>query len=57
MEELLKVALSVRYVPRLYNGGQLPLEESLETAGRRIGGGFEMAASLGVSEWIELVGE
>jgi hypothetical protein len=34
---------------RLYNEGQPPLEESLETAARRGGGWCEMAASLGVS--------
>jgi hypothetical protein len=38
MKELLEVVFSVRSVPRLYNEGQLPLEESLETAMRRVGG-------------------
>jgi hypothetical protein len=36
-------------MPRIYNEGQLPLEESLERAMRRVGGWREMAASLGVS--------
>jgi hypothetical protein len=40
----------MRSEPRLYNEGQLPLEESLETAVRRVGGWCEMAASLVVSE-------
>jgi hypothetical protein len=55
-EELLEAVFSVRSVPGLYNDGQLLLEESLETAMRRIGGWCEMAASLVVSE-VELVGE
>jgi hypothetical protein len=37
---------SVRSVPRLYAGDQLPLRQSLETAVRRVGGWCEMAASL-----------
>jgi hypothetical protein len=51
IEELLEALLSVRSVPKLYNEGQLPLEESLETAVRRVGGWCEMAASLRVS-WL-----
>jgi hypothetical protein len=31
IEELFETVFSVRSVPRLYNEGQLPLEESLET--------------------------
>jgi hypothetical protein len=54
IEELLEALLSVRSVLRLYNEGQLPLEESFERAVRRVGGWCEMAASLGVSQ---LVGE
>jgi hypothetical protein len=48
-EELLEAVVSVRSVPRLYNEGELPLEESLEMEMRRVGGWCEMAASLGVS--------
>jgi PIN domain nuclease of toxin-antitoxin system len=48
-EELLEAVFSVWSVSGLYNEGQLPLEESLETAVRRAGGWCEMAASLGVS--------
>jgi hypothetical protein len=36
----------MRSVPRLYNVDRLQLRDSLETAGRRVGGWFEMAASL-----------
>jgi hypothetical protein len=54
-EELLEVVLSVRSVTRLYNEGQLSLEERLKTAVRRVGGWCEMAASLGFSGWNELV--
>jgi hypothetical protein len=32
IEELLEEVFSVRSVPRAYNEGQLPLEESLEKA-------------------------
>jgi hypothetical protein len=39
----------VEAVIRLYNDGQLPLEKSLETAVRRVGGWCETGASLGVS--------
>jgi hypothetical protein len=46
IKELLEAVLSVRCVPRLYNEGQLPLEESLKTAVRRVRGWCEMAASL-----------
>jgi hypothetical protein len=49
IEELLKAVFSVRSVPMIYNGGQLPSEESLETAVTRAGGWCEMAVSLGVS--------
>jgi hypothetical protein len=38
IEELLEVMFSLRFVPRLYDEGQLPLQRSLETAARRIGG-------------------
>jgi hypothetical protein len=50
-EELLRTVFSVRSVPKLYNEGQLPLEKSLETAVRRVGGWYEMAAKLEASEW------
>jgi hypothetical protein len=43
------MVFSVRSFPRLYNKDQVPLEESLETAVRRVGGLCDMAASLGVS--------
>jgi hypothetical protein len=49
IEELLEVVFSAQSVTRLYNEGQVPLEESLETAVRRVGGWCEMAASLGIS--------
>jgi hypothetical protein len=49
-EELLEAMVSVWSVPRLYIKGQLPLEESLETAVRRVGGWRDMTTSLGVSE-------
>jgi hypothetical protein len=49
IEELVEAVVSVRSVPRLYNEDQLPLDESLETAVRRIGGWCEMAASPEVS--------
>jgi hypothetical protein len=48
-EELLEAVFYVRSVPRLYNEGQMPLEEGLETAVRRVGGWCQMAVSLGVS--------
>jgi hypothetical protein len=44
-----EVVFYVRSVLRPYNEGQLQLEESLETAVRRVGGWCEMATSLGVS--------
>jgi hypothetical protein len=47
--ELLGEVFSVWSMLRLYNKGQLPLEESPETAVRRPGGWCEMAASLGIS--------
>jgi hypothetical protein len=31
IEELLRAVVSVRSVPRLYNEGQLPLDQSLES--------------------------
>jgi hypothetical protein len=37
VEEMLEAMFSVRSVPRLYNEVQLSLEESLETAVRRVG--------------------
>jgi hypothetical protein len=37
MGKLLEAMFSVRSVPRLYNEGKLPSEESLETAVRRVG--------------------
>jgi hypothetical protein len=51
IEELLEAVFSVRSVPTLYiyNEDQLPLEKSLETAARSLGGRCEMAAGLGVS--------
>jgi hypothetical protein len=49
MEELLRLTFSVQSTPRLYNEGQLPLEESLEMAVIRVVGWCEMAANLGVS--------
>jgi hypothetical protein len=49
-EELLEAVFSVRSVPRLFNEGQLPLEESLETAVKRVGGWCKMAATLVVSQ-------
>jgi hypothetical protein len=55
VEELLEAVFSVRSVTYLYNEGQLPLEESLETALRRVWGWYDMAASLGVSG-VESVG-
>jgi hypothetical protein len=51
IEELLEAVFFVWSVPRIYNEGQMPLEESLETAVRRIGGWHVMAASLGISTW------
>jgi hypothetical protein len=45
-EELLSAVFSVRSVLRLYNEDQLPLEESPETAVRRVGGWCETAACL-----------
>jgi hypothetical protein len=53
IEEMLEMLFSVWSMPRLYNEDQLPVEESLETAVRRVGGWCEMAGSLGMSgvEW------
>jgi hypothetical protein len=48
-EELLEVVSCVRSMPRLYNEGQLPLEESFDTTVKRVGGWCGMASSLGVS--------
>jgi hypothetical protein len=53
---LLGEMFSVRFVPRLYNEEQLRLQESLETAVRRVGGWCETATSLGV-EWSWLMSE
>jgi hypothetical protein len=39
----------VRSVPTIYNEDQLPLEENLGTAVRKVGDWCEVAASLGVS--------
>jgi hypothetical protein len=36
----------MQFMPRLYNEGQLPLEECLEMAVRRVGDWYEMATSL-----------
>jgi hypothetical protein len=44
-----EAVFSVQSMPRLYNEGQLPLEESLETTAKRVGGWCEMASSLGVT--------
>jgi hypothetical protein len=49
VEEMLEAVFSVRYVPRLYNEVQLPLDESLEPEVRRVGGWCEMATRLVVS--------
>jgi hypothetical protein len=49
IEEPLEALISVRSMPRLYNEGQLPLEESLEMTVERVGGWCGMASSLGVS--------
>jgi hypothetical protein len=51
IEELLESVLTVWSVPRLYNEEQLPLEKSIETALKRVGGWCETAASLGVSQF------
>jgi hypothetical protein len=45
-EELLEAVFCVWSVPRLYNEGQPPLEESLEMTVKRAGGWCEMTASL-----------
>jgi hypothetical protein len=55
IEELSEEEFSVRSVPRLYNEGRLPLEESPETIVRRVGDWCQMTASLGVSR-VERVG-
>jgi hypothetical protein len=47
--KLMEAVYSVQSVPKLYTDGQLPLEESLETAVRRTGDWCDMAASLAVS--------
>jgi hypothetical protein len=49
--ELLEEVFSVWSVPRIYNEEQLQLQESLETAVRRVGGWCEMAASLELVSW------
>jgi hypothetical protein len=48
IEELLEAVFFVWSVPRLHNEGQLPSEESLETAVRRVGSWRVAAASLGI---------
>jgi hypothetical protein len=47
IDELLEELFPVRSVPILYN--ELPLQDSLQTAVRRIRSWCQMAASLGVS--------
>jgi hypothetical protein len=49
-EELLEAMFSVWSVPRVYKEAHLRLQDSLETAMRRVGGRYELAASLGVSQ-------
>jgi hypothetical protein len=49
IEKLLEEVFSVWSVQKLYTEAQLPLEESLEMAVRRVEGWCEMATSLGVS--------
>jgi hypothetical protein len=39
IKELLEAVFSVRFVPRLYNKRELPLQKSIETALSRVGGG------------------
>jgi hypothetical protein len=48
-KEVVEEVFSVWSMLRLYNEDQLPSEECLETAVRRVGGWCETAASLGVS--------
>jgi hypothetical protein len=50
--ELLEAVFSVRPVPSLDNEEQLRLRESLEMTVRRVGVWCEMAASLGVGQWV-----
>jgi hypothetical protein len=50
IEKLLEAVFFMQPVPRLYNEGQLPLEESLKMAMRSIRGWCEIGASLGVSQ-------
>jgi hypothetical protein len=57
IQELLEAKFSVWSVPTLYNGVHLPLEESLETAERRVGGWCQLAASRELVDWSELLGE
>jgi hypothetical protein len=45
IEELLEAMFPVRSIPRLYNGVQLPLEESNETSVRRVGNSCERVSS------------
>jgi hypothetical protein len=42
----MEAMFSVRFVPRLYNEDRLPLRDSPDTAGRRVGDWCEMAANL-----------
>jgi hypothetical protein len=46
IHELLEAVFSVRSVPRSYKEGQLPLQQSFQTAVKRVRGRCEMAASL-----------
>jgi hypothetical protein len=66
IEKSLEAVFYVGSVPMLNNEDQLPsedrnitltLEEILETAARTVGILCETAASLGISQWSELVGE
>jgi hypothetical protein len=50
MEGLFRVVFLAWSMPRLYNEGHLPLEESLEMAVRRVGGWCEMVTNLRGSE-------
>jgi hypothetical protein len=56
-EELLEMVFSVRSMPRLYNKGQLPLEENLEMAVRTVGGWSDVVTHLGVNGVSGLVNE
>jgi hypothetical protein len=45
-DAIMMVTFSVRYMPKLYNENQMPLQDSLEMAVRRVEGWCEMATSL-----------